>query len=349
MRTIYLIKGAQATTAIEGNTLTEAQVGERISKTLKLPESREYLGTEIDNVVEALGQIMKRLYSNYESTIKIEDILEGNRMVLKGLAVDSNTRPGEIRHHSVTVGNYLGAPPEDCEYLVYRLCEWLNSKWENEASDRMAFGVLRAVVAHLYLAWIHPFGDGNGRTARLLEYQILTAAGVPDIAAHVLTNHYNLTRAEYYRQLDAASKSGGNVIPFLLYAVKGFVDGLQEQLDMIRKQQLELAWRDFVHEKLPDSGGRATIRQRHLLLALSTERAAPVANLRKLDHRVATEYASVTRLTFHRDVDKLVAHDLLTKEVINDVVHVKANLDCILAFQPSRATDQGQTELELTP
>jgi hypothetical protein len=75
------------------------------------------------------------------------------------------------------------------------------------------YAILKAMVAHLYLAWTHPFGDGNGRTARLIEFHILLSAGVPSPAAHLFSNHYNQTRAEYYRQLDRASKSGGH--PFL--------------------------------------------------------------------------------------------------------------------------------------
>ncbi|WP_433223897.1 Fic family protein [Dactylosporangium sp. CS-047395] len=51
----------------------------------------------------------------------------------------------------------------------------------------MAFplAMIKAMLAHLYLAWIHPFGDGNGRTARLIESQLLLQAGVPVPAANV--------------------------------------------------------------------------------------------------------------------------------------------------------------------
>ncbi|MCK4625478.1 MAG: Fic family protein, partial [Phycisphaerae bacterium] len=45
---IYLAKGVQATTAIEGNTLTEAEVIERIQHKSTLPASKEYLGREVD-------------------------------------------------------------------------------------------------------------------------------------------------------------------------------------------------------------------------------------------------------------------------------------------------------------
>jgi hypothetical protein len=49
MHRVYLIKGVQATTAIEGNTLTEEEVRLRVENKLKLPPSKEYLGKEVDN------------------------------------------------------------------------------------------------------------------------------------------------------------------------------------------------------------------------------------------------------------------------------------------------------------
>src|SRR5687767_5054618 len=50
---LFLAKGARATTAIEGNTLSEEQVLRQIEGKLDLPPSKEYLGTEISNIVAA--------------------------------------------------------------------------------------------------------------------------------------------------------------------------------------------------------------------------------------------------------------------------------------------------------
>ena len=71
--------------------------------------------------------------------------------------------------------------------------------------------VIQAIVAHVYIAMIHPFGDGNGRTARLIEFYILLRAGLPDMASHILSNHYNDTRQEYYRRLDQMRPGEGAV------------------------------------------------------------------------------------------------------------------------------------------
>jgi Fic family protein len=212
---IYLAKGVLATTAIEGNTLTEEEVRQLVEGKLKVPPSKDYLKREAENITTAYNQIADRLLKGESADLTVPDIKNFNRLVLEGLPLEEGTEPGKIRRGSAVVGNYRGAPAEDCEYLLQRLCEWLNGEDFKKAENlATAFSLLKAIMAHLYLAWIHPFGDGNGRTARLVELQILVAAGIPKPAAHLFSNHYNQTRQEYYRQLDRASKSGGDVLPF---------------------------------------------------------------------------------------------------------------------------------------
>ena len=137
---------------------------------------------------------------------------------------------------------------------------------------RTASAILRAVFVHLYIAWIHPFGDGNGRTARLAEFMILAREGVPSPCAHLLSNHYNVTRAEYYRQLDRSSRANagrGDPLGFLVYSLQGFVDGLREQSRLIAGIQLKLAWEHFVYGKFQRiRSSSAMRRRREVTLAL---------------------------------------------------------------------------------
>ena len=95
---------------------------------------------------------------------------------------------------------------------------------------------MRAGILAYQFVTIHPFPDGNGRTARLIEFHILFANGIPLPAAHLLSDHYNLTRAGYYRELAKASASGGDLLPFIRYALRGFLDGIREQIGRIRDQ-----------------------------------------------------------------------------------------------------------------
>lgn len=271
LATLYLAKGALATTAIEGNTLSEDQVRALLDKKLDLPPSKKYLATEVDNIVKACQDIWNDKADHF-TNLTPGLIKEFNGRVLAGLALDEGVVPGQIRQHSVTVARYLGAPARDCDHLLERLCDWLHQpEFQQTGHLSTVYAVLRAILAHLYLAWIHPFGDGNGRTARLVEFQILSQAGVPQPSAQLLSNHYNLTRSEYYRQLDQASRSGGDVIPFLSYTARGFVDGLQEQLGRIRQFQLDIAWRDFLHEFFMSRKATASLTRKHHLVLASVD------------------------------------------------------------------------------
>ena len=74
-----------------------------------------------------------------------------NRQVLNRLPLEEGVTLGKLRTYSVVVGNvYRGAPAEDCEHLLERLCEWLNGS-DFEPRERMdaVYAILKAVVAHL--------------------------------------------------------------------------------------------------------------------------------------------------------------------------------------------------------
>ena len=331
---LYLAKGILATTAIEGNTLTEAEVLQHLNGELHLPPSREYLAQELDNIVEACNLIGDRIIETGVSPLTPEIIKEYNRLVLKELPLEEGVIPGAVREHSVVVGRYRGAPAEDCDYLLERFCEWLNSLEYPENMEDV-YAILVAVAAHLYFVWIHPFGDGNGRTARLIEFRYLLKAGFPTPAAHLLSNFYNLTRAEYYRQLDAASRKG-TMDEFINYAVRGLVDQLNEQMQVIRELHFETVWKDFVYSRFRQhSAPRA--RQRRIVLDLSKVKEnngwVDVASISLLTPRLAEEYARKTRKTLTRDLNFLEEEQLIQR--ING--RVRANKDIVLAFLPRKA------------
>lgn len=332
---IYLAKGARATTAIEGNTLSEEEVLRRVRGESELPRSRQYLGQEVDNIIAECNRVVEMLRTGTTPSLTVARIKELNGIVLRGLPLNNDVTPGEIRRQSVGVGRYRGAPAEECEYLVEQLCTWLESERRRvPAGLAIAFAIVHAVVAHVYIAWIHPFDDGNGRTARLLEYQLLLGSGVPAPACHLLSNFYNETRTEYYRQLDRASHSGGDLIPFIDYAVTGLLDGLREQLRVIRDQQWDVTWRDFVFWSFRDRVGTAERRRRDLLLELSRMDApVPVGKLAQVSPSIAASYARLSQKAVTRDLHALVQMDLVARTSEG----YRARKERILAFLPPRS------------
>lgn len=310
LQTIYLAKGIHGTTSIEGNTLTLAQVQKRITKQLPLPASSAYLGQEIDNVLEACNLITRAVQQGEHLELTPNLIMTLNGIILKDLEVEEGVFPGEVRTTTVGVGNYSGPPPEDCPYLLEKLCEWLKMPWL--ADDLEAEAVLKALLGHLYIAWIHPFGDGNGRTARLIEFMILVQSGtVPVLAGNLLSDHFNKTRTKYYRELELTSKTR-EVNGFLYYALEGFVDGLREQVETIRQYQWGVIWRDFVHRQFDGPETPTISRRKHLVLDMPP---TPLkrAELPLLSPRVAAAYAGKTERTIARDLNALVSKKLVVR------------------------------------
>jgi len=339
---IFLAKGVMATTAIEGNTLSEEQVQDQIQGKLDLPPSQDYLQQEIKNILDVCNrEIQEQLSPSSENPedrpkLCVGLIKDYNRNVLEGLEVEENVVPGEYRHHSVIVGNvYRGAPAEDCEQLMDRLCEWLNGP-DFQAPDedlKIPFAVIRAIIAHLYLAWIHPFGDGNGRTARLLEFHILFSSGLPLPAAHLLSDHYNKTRTRYYRELDRASKSGGDVIPFIKYAAQGFLDGIRGQIDLVREQQLKVAWENYVYETFrPIKSSPTQKRRRDLVLELSGHDWVKSSEIETLTPTLARDYAKAGDRMLGRDLNAISEMGLIERKWGK----VRAKVSLIQAFLPGR-------------
>ncbi|NOZ79295.1 MAG: Fic family protein [Acidobacteria bacterium] len=335
---IYLAKGVQATTAIEGNTLTEEQVIQHLKGELRLPPSKEYLAREVDNIIKACNTITEEILGSAIENVGVvseSELCRYNREVLEGLDNEDHVVPGHVRESlEVTVGPYRGAPAADCRYLLQRLCGWLN-EWDIGVGDDLGVVpvIIKAVLAHLYLAWIHPFADGNGRTARLLEFKILVAGGVPTVAAHLLSNHYNQTRSRYVRELSRASRTSDGVISFLLYAVQGFVDQLVEQIRFILAQQHMIAWKDLVHETFGASRSTTKKRQRDLALAIARNgEPVPYDRVTSLTTDLALAYGKRTRATLQRDLKMLRVLGLIVLEKEG----YRAKFESMFAFLPRR-------------
>lgn len=330
---LYLAKGALATTAIEGNTLSERQARDAIAGTPSLPPSREYLAKEIDNVVDACNTFVRELQERGAISLTVDRIEWMNGRILQDLEVDDHVEPGKLRSTSVTVGGYRCPESRDVRCLLQRFCDLLN-EFEAPTDDRCAIGIAKAIFAHLYFVWIHPFGDGNGRTARLIEFAILLEAGLPTPACHLPSNHYNLTRTDYYRQLARSSRVENGIYGFLAYAIAGLVDGLREQIGQIREHQQQATWINFVHNQFRDATNPTERRRRKLALAVSQAgRTLSLSDLPNFDVDTALNYSGLARRTLLRDLETLVERGLLKT---GSDGRVQANRERLLAFMPWR-------------
>jgi Fic family protein len=338
--TLALNKGAQATTAIEGNTLSDDEIL-AIQRGEKLPPSKGYLQKEVENILSAFNTIKDELMADHtRPLISVDLIKRFHAMVGKDIGEAFNASPGSFRRNNVVVGQYRPPSFERVEGLVKKLCDWLAKEFHYAAGQNFDETVIQAIVTHIYIAWIHPFGDGNGRTARLLEFYLLLRAGVPVIASHILSNHYNETRNEYYRRLQQTVETG-DLTKFITYALVGFRDGIEGILGIIHTSQIEMTWRNYVHDKIEEAGKaqnkneKILRRIRQLAYYIPGDKYYSVSEIRIIHPNITKEYKQLSGLTLSRDIALIQELNLIVEEKRK----YRANMDILRAFMPPATTD----------
>lgn len=237
LHTVYLVKGALASVQVEGKKIDGQEACKYLEADLNMPPAGSFPEQKINNIVDACEAIASVIEpENGYSRISPDEIMDYNRQVLRDLERREDAVPGELRRHSVVVGIARSVPAKDCGQLLEEFCKWLN-ELEFPMGMEKTYSILTAIASHLYLVWIHPFGDGNGRTARLVEYRFLLEAGFTPASAQLLSIFYAHTRTEYFRQLDRANRSGTQMSDFFTYAVRGLVAQLRGQIRLIQDLQ----------------------------------------------------------------------------------------------------------------
>ena len=172
--------------------------------------------------------------------------------------------------------------------------EWFNSgvaaSWDP---------VVRAVVAHFYLASIHPFGDGNGRTSRAVESFLLYGARVNARGFFSLANYFYRNRQEYVDQLNLVQLRGSNdLTPFVVFSLRGLVEELEAVHEEVLAAVRVIAFRDYARETLANSGrlgSKAGERQLSLLTQMAVARDVSLQELRSGRHPTRTCTATLAR------------------------------------------------------
>lgn len=302
------------TAAIEGNPLSEERVGELLAEPpLGLRERAEQ---EIVNLGIAYGRFASPPPDKGRQPVLVTEdgIREINRVITANIAHEHHS-PGQYRNVRVAVGDGAHGgkytPPKilaDIQRLMAMFVEWVNSP------DLLREGPLvRAALAHYHLGLIHPFGDGNGRTARLLEAMILVQAGFKYVPL-VMSNHYYKRIDDYYIAFRETEKcADGDVTAFLSFFAKILVSSVHDVQGRIHMFIRMLALRDYYRHSMEV---RQITKRQHDLLQMLLLKMETVIRLRDLHLNQAflPLYRSVSEKTARRDLDRLSQLQLLLRD-----------------------------------
>ena len=189
-------KSTYASNRIEGNPLTEEQVADALDS-----KRRHHLKPEeeVRNYYRALELLDERL--EQFAPLSKELILEVQRLVVKGagkekVGIRGPMPPGVLfAVYDAATGAAEYIPPEasELEALVDELVEYVA-----ESDDHP---LVKAGVIHYQLVTIHPFEDGNGRTARLMSGYYLDLSGFGFGGIGSLEEYFSYDADEYYSSL----------------------------------------------------------------------------------------------------------------------------------------------------
>lgn len=299
------------TAAIEGNPLSEERVAELLSE--PLVGLRERAEQEIVNLGKAYARFAAPPADKKRQPLLVTEELvrEINRVITADIAHEHHS-PGQYRNIKVEVGDGAHGgkytPPKilpDIQALMAAFVAWINSE------ELLLEGALvRAALAHYHLGLIHPFGDGNGRTARLLEAAILVQDGYRYVPV-IMSNHYYKEIDNYYIAFRDTEKSAdADVTPFVKFFSRILVRAVQDVQERIHLSIRMLALRDYY--RYSQEIKTISRRQHDLLQQLLPRLYKPVALADlHLDPLFTPLYRSVSEKTARRDLERLTQQRLL--------------------------------------
>jgi len=296
LRREAIIGKAHSSTAIEGNRLSLEQVSD-------LAHGREIMASrkdkqEVLNYLSVLEDLKKLTEGK---RITENDILTIHGMLTKD-TLENDSDCGKYRDRYVVVGNRLTgeiifSPPanKDVPNFIKALIEW----WDSDKAKELD-SVIEAGIAHYEFVRIHPFVDGNGRTARVLATLILYLRGFDAKQFFCLDDYYDSDRQAYYRALQSVNQETLDLTMWLEY----FVEGVNVSIDAVKEKVIRLS-----SERLKKSKrGQIALTERQMRII---ER---IIDKGKITNREMRQMFEISDESVRKEIDRLVILGVLKSE-----------------------------------
>ncbi len=178
---------------------------------------------------------------------------------------DDHCRPGELRAsgYNVTFGSPLHRGVEggkECRAAFQDLCRAMQEEFRGHDI------LIRALALHYHLGAMHPFQDGNGRTARAVEALIFQRAGLKDTLFIALSNYYYDEKASYLSALNQSRSQDHDLTPFLIFGLKGIAFQCRRLLSEINNEISKALFRDIMNDLFNrlQSAKKRAMSKRHI-------------------------------------------------------------------------------------
>lgn len=324
LQSIQLKREVAGTSRIEGAEFTERELDAALQQTPAELETRSQKQA-------ATAVATYRWIAKLPRDRKIDETLisEVHRRMVTGCD-DDHCPPGRTRgrDQNVTFGTprhrgVEGGPA--CDEAVRQLV------LAAQTSFRKHDPLIQALALHYHFAAMHPFWDGNGRTARALEALMLQRVGLRDTLFIAMSNYYYEEKAAYLQALNDSRAGGHDLTPFLRFALHGVATQCRRLFGEIRLRVAKALYRNTMMDLFGrlQSPRKRVMSARHLqiLNLLLDEGELPVRGLSK---RVAPFYSLKNPgKALVRDLSYLLGLEAIVFERRGDPLEVflKINLD----------------------
>ena len=203
-------------------------------------------------------------------------------------------------------GDIIYTPPsyKEIPEFVETLCDFFN----NDSPNTFIHPIIKGIIVHFMLAYMHPFSDGNGRTARALFYWYMLKENYKLTEYMSISRVISKSKSSYEKAFRYTENDGNDMGYFVAYNLKALETSFQQLRDYIqRKQQEKKAASIFMR------AGNINQRQAIVLQRLKDE---PDTIFTVKD---VQELFSVSSMTARKDLTDLVQQGYLTEIAINKV------------------------------
>lgn len=282
-----LILESHHSTHIEGTTLSLEQAWD-ILEGKKVAGVNRDDEKELLNYKKAMDFISK--YLGKDDPVSEGIVREIHKIIVKGVRGEK-ADPGNYRRIQNYVANsrtreiiYTPPLPLEVPHLMREFTEWINKA--EDISPIIVAGISQFQFVH-----IHPFIDGNGRTARLLSTLILYKTGYDFKRLFTISEYYDKDRPAYYQAIQSVRNNNLDMTSWLSY----FVEVLRSQMEEIQEKGEQLIKQDVTLQKIKKTG--LNLRQEKVVKY--------ILKTGKIGVNEYQEIASCIRRTAQRDLEEL--------------------------------------------
>lgn len=253
-------------THLEGNQLSFEQAQEVLDGQEVIARDRDIQEViNYRNVLKFIDGLSTNIGTIDAWVLSLETILETHRLVVEKILppeVGGKFRIKQVVVKNTQTGQISYTPPVAAEvpYLIEDLLNWINGEGSNDLHP-----VLKAGVIHYELARIHPFTDGNGRTARAIATLTLFLDGYDIKKFFALEEYFDANPMDYYMTLQSVSNQlvldnhERDLTPWLDYFTEGVAIELNKIKERVRRISMDAKVKDQLGEQL-------TLNERQMLV-----------------------------------------------------------------------------------